>query len=177
MTTLTRVLQLHEDRWRWLEDRASPAGAAAVVIGSYLVFAFDRFGWPDFAVRPTARLLLTGFYGWVGLAVAGWAIARLGLSVSAPLRDFVRLVGHAHLPLLVVGLLIQVVSVMFAVEGVAMGPALFVAAFWLPALLVAAVAAAADLSYRRAALVVVVPYLVWAGVVGRWVWRLLGHLL
>ncbi len=177
MTAVTRALQLHQDRWRWLEDQASLLGATALVLGSYLVFSFDRFGWPDFALRPTARLLLTGFYGWMWLAFGGWAIARLAFSASAPLRDFVRLTGHAHLALLVIGVFIQVVAVMLAADGVAVWPAVFVATFWMPALLVAAVAAATGLPRRRAALVVAVPYLVWAGVVGRLVWRLLEHLL
>ena len=177
MTALARALQLHEDRWRWLEDQASLVGAALLVLSSYLMFSFDRFGWPDFALRPTARLLLTGFYGWMWLAIAGWVVARFVYSTPAPPLAFVRLTGHAHLPLLLIAVFIQVVAVMFAAGGVALWAALFVASFWMPALLVAAAAAATGLTRRRAALVMAVPYALWALLVGRQVWRLLEHLL
>lgn len=177
MTAVARVLQIHEDRWRWLEYQASVLGATSVVLSSYLLFAFIRFGWPDFALRPTVRLLLIGLYGWIGLALAAWAISRLMFSTTASPRDMVRLTGHAHLPLLVVGVVIQVAAVMVAGGAVAFWVALFVATVWMPALLVAAVAAATGLARRRAALVVAGPYALWALVVGRHVWRLLEHLL
>jgi len=168
---------MDDDRWRWLEDQATPGGAALVVLGAYLVFAFDRFGWPDFAVRPTTRLVLTGFYGWLWLAGASWLVARIAFAGRASLPSFVRLSGHAHLPLLLLAALIQLVSVMLNATNVARWPALFVGAFWLPVLLVNAVSAASNFGRGRASLAVAVPYLVWATVVGRLLLRQLGHLL
>ena len=177
MTVAARALRLDEDRWRWLADEATPGGAALVVLGAYLVFAFDRFGWPDFALRPTTRLVLTGFYGWLWLAGASWVVTRIAFAGRTSLTSFVRLTGHAHLPLLLLAAFIQFVSVMLNATNVARWPALFVGAFWVPALLVNAVSAASGLGRGRASLAVGVPYLVWAAVVGRLLWRQLGHLL
>ncbi|MEE9472862.1 MAG: hypothetical protein V3V82_02645, partial [Acidimicrobiia bacterium] len=79
------------------------AGAGLVVSGTYLLLAFDRFGIQGFVeARATARLLLTGLYGWLGLAVASWLIARLAWQQRPPFELVMRLFGHAHVPLLVV---------------------------------------------------------------------------
>lgn len=177
MTATARVLLLDEDRWRWLADEAKLGGATAMVIGAYLVFAFDRFGWPDFAVRPTARLVVTGVYGWLGLAAGCWAVMRLIGGRSAPLPTLIRLTGHAHLPLLLLAIFIQVVAVMFNLTSVSRWPAFFIALFWFPAQLTHAVAGASGLERGRAAAVAAVPYGVWLAVVGRLLWRQLGHLL
>jgi hypothetical protein len=177
VTTAARALRLDEDSWRWLVDEAKLGGATLIVVGAYLVLAFDRFGWPDFALRPTARLVLTGVYGWVGLALAGWAVTRSVSGAHSGPTMFIRLTGHAHLPLLLLAILIQVVSVMSNVTSIARWPTLFVGLFWFPALLTNAVAGASGLDRARASAVVAVPYLLWAAAVGRLLWRQLGHLL
>lgn len=177
MNGLSRALRLDLGTWRWLESEASLAGAGLVVLGGYLMFALDRFGWPDFSPRATVRLMLTGFYGWMWLGVALWVLVRLASGSFGPLAPFVRLVGHAHLPLLLVAIFIQVVSVMLRLPSLARWPALFAGVFWMPAMLAGAVAASADVRLPRALLIVTVPYLVWVAVVGRILWRQLGHLL
>jgi hypothetical protein len=61
----------------WLADDAGPVGAGVIVLGAYLFLAFSRFGWPDFAIRPTTRFMLTGLYGWMWLAASSWLVARM----------------------------------------------------------------------------------------------------
>ena len=177
MTVAARALRLDEPTWRGLSVWATPVGAGLVVLSAYLVFAFDRFGWPDFAVRPTVRLMLTGLYGWIGLAAASWLIARRVFASSGAASMLIRLTGHAHLPLLFVAVFIQVVSVTLDISNMARWPALFAGLFWMPAMLVNALAVSSGLDRPRAALAVAVPYLVWVAVVGRLLWRHLHHLL
>ncbi len=172
-----RVLRLDEGTWRWLDADASVRGAGLVVIGAYLILAFDRFGWPDSAFRATTRTLLVGLYGWLWLAVVPWIVVRMTTTSRAPLSDYMRLTGHAHLPLLLVAILVFVLPVSLGVSGIALWPALFAGVVWMPAMLVNAVATAAGVSRRSAALPALVPYVVWAAVAGRWLWRQIGHLL
>lgn len=177
MRYAARVLRLDQGTWRWLDSAATVRGAGLVVIGAYLVVAFDRFGWPDFAIRATTRTVLVGFYGWMWLAVASWIAVRLATGSRAPIADYVRLTGHAHLPLLLVAVLVMIFPVTLNVEHVSLWPALFSGLFWMPAMVVNAAATPSGLSLRRAALPAVVAYLAWAAVVGRLVWRQIGHLL
>ena len=124
------------------------------MLGAYLMFAFDRFGWPDFAVQPTARFLLAGFYGWMWLALASWMLGRAVGGSREPPAAILRLTGHAHLPLLLIAVLIQVVSVMANATNVLAVPALLMAVVWFPGLLAQAVAAASERSVGEAALIV-----------------------
>lgn len=148
-----------------------------MVIGVYVILAHARFGWPDFALQATTRMLLVGFYGWMWLAAASWAAMRLIEGSRNSLSDHVRLAGHAHLPLLLVAVTLLVFPVTLDVGGVGRWPALFAALFWMPAMLINAVATGAGVSRRHAAAPAIVAYAVWAAVVGRWLWRLLAHLL
>jgi hypothetical protein len=132
VTAAARALRLDEDRWRWLADEAKLGGAMMMVTGSHLVFAFDRFGWPDFAARPTTRPVLAGADGWLGLAAGCWAVMRLIGVSSASLPALIRLTGHALLPLLLLAIFIQVAAVMFAFTGVSRWPASFIALFFRP---------------------------------------------
>lgn len=177
MTVAARALRLDESTWRGLSAWATPVGAGLVVVAAYLVLAFDRFGWPDFALRPTVRLILIGFYGWIGLAVASWLIARRLFASAGSPSVLIRLTGHAHLPLLFVALFIQVISVTLDITNLARWPALFTGVFWMPAMLVNAVAVSSELDRPRAAITVAVPYLLWLALVGRLLWSHLQHLL
>ena len=177
MSVPARVLRLDRDRWLWLRDDAGPGGAGAIVLGAYLLLAFSRFGWTDFAIRPTTRFMLTGFYGWLWLAVSAWLVARVASRSRVSLFSVIRLTGHAHVPLLLLAVLIQLVSVALNFTDAAHWPAVFVGSFWLPAQLAQAVATASGLSLRRAVLVAVGPYLLWVAVVGRHLWLQVGHLL
>jgi len=55
--------------------------------------------------------------------------------------------------------------------------AVFAGGFWLPAMLVVATKNVASLTLRQATLAGGIPYVAWAAVVGRTLWRQLGHLL
>ena len=177
MNTFLRTLRLDDFRWYWLESESTRVGSSAIVVGTFLLLAFDRFGWPDFAWRATMRFLLIGFYGWLGLSLVMFVLVRLAFRQSGSLPTLIRLVAHAHLPLLFVGVVIQVAGVALDVTGVARWPALFAGLFWMPAMLTAAVCAWTDLRRHQAALAAAVPYLVWAAAVGRHLWFQLEHLL
>lgn len=178
MTVVARALRLDASTWRRMAAMATPAGAALIVGGTYFVFAFDRFGMQGFVeARATVRMMLVGLYGWLWLAGAFWLIARGGFGYLGTPRRIAPFVGHAHLPLLLVAIFIQVVSITLTVTGPARWVALFAGGFWMPAMLVSATITVTGLTVRRALVVVGVPYLAWVAVVGRSLWTQLGHLL
>lgn len=177
MRTLARALRIDGGTWYWLESEASWAGSIAIMLGAYLILAFDRFGWPDFALGPTAQWMVVGVVGWLWLALAPWLTVAMSDRPVGSLRSVLVLVGHAHLPLLLVAVVIQVVTVNFNVTGVALLPAAFVAVFWMPAMLVGAVSAALELEARRAIALATVPYLLWVALLGRPLWDQLAHLM
>ncbi|MEA2000317.1 MAG: YIP1 family protein [Actinomycetota bacterium] len=178
LTGGAELLRLDRLTWFKYERTGSLASAALVTIGAYAVFAFDRFGFPAlFQPRPSVRLILTGFYGWLWLATAAWAIGRYLLDQDSSFALVVRLYGFAHLPLVVVAVTIQFTSMLLQILGPAMVTALFAAVFWMPALLVAATRQAFDVDTRRAMVLVAGPYAVWLLVVGRTLTTQLGHLL
>ncbi len=177
MSRVAQALRLDEGTWRWLEYTATRTGASAIALGSFLLFAFDRFGWPDSALRATTRFVLTGLYGWLWLTFASFVLVRFMYTRSASPFLLLRLVGHARLPLLATGIFIQVVAVSLDIPSVSRWPALFAGLLWMPAMLAGAVRVWADLDLRRALSVVVVPYVAWAAIVGRYLWGQLDHLL
>lgn len=177
MNTFLRTLRLDDFRWYWLESESTRVGSSAMVVGTFLLLAFDRFGWPDFALRATTRFLLIGLYGWLGLSLATFVLVRFVYKRSGSLPTLLRLVAHAHLPLLAVGVVIQVAGVAMDITGVARWPALFAGVFWMPAMLTAAFRAWTGLRHHQAALSAAVPYTVWAMTVGHFFWRQLDHLL
>ncbi len=178
MTVAARALRLDGSTWRRLSAMATPAGAGLIVFGTYLVLAFDRFGMQGFfEVRATVRMVLTGFYGWLWLAGATWAIARFLFRYLGAPGQLPSLFGHAHLPLLLLAVFIQFVSITLNVTGIAFWLSLFAGAFWMPAMLISATATSTTLSLRQAAVAAGLPYLGWVLVVGRTLWIQLEHLL
>lgn len=156
---------------------ATFGGAGLIVLGAYLVFAFDRLGLQGFfAPRAPVRLILTGVYGWMWLVGSMWLTARFVFGNIGPIRPLVLLVGHAHLPLLLLAIFIQIVSVTLDTTGPAFWLALFASGLWMPAMLVAAAFTALDLSRRQSLAAVGLAYSVWAVVVGRTLWTQLEHL-
>lgn len=157
---------------------ATPGGSALIVLGAYLVFAFDRFGLQGlFEPRATTRMLLVGLYGWLWLTGATWLIARLAFDHAVSPGRLVPLIGQAHLPLLLLAVFIQFSTVALGGTNIGYWLALFAGSFWMPAMLVAATASATGLPTRKAIVAAGVPYLSWALVVGRWFWTRLEHLL
>ena len=177
-STLVRVFRLDQDAWRNLAATGTFGGAALITIGAYAILAFDRLGIQGMVdPRATVRLLMVGFYGWLWLAVSAWAIGRVVLGADAALATVLRLYGNAHLPLVFVGIGIQVFSVVARTQSPALVIAVLAGLVWMPAMLVAATRVVFDLEPGKAALVVAGPYLVWLLTVGRYLLGQLGHLL
>ncbi len=177
MTRVVRWLRLDDATWTRWDKRATAQGAALLTVGAYVAIAFDRFGIQGFSEpRGAARIVLAGFYGWAGLSAAMWIIARRRGGVPG-LTDLLRLVGQAHVPVLMLGLVIQGLSVTLRLQGPAKALAVFSLLFWMPALLVNAASRALDIPRSSTWQVVAIPYIAWAVVVGRFVFDQVGHLL
>lgn len=178
VTAPVRLLRLDESSWDRLAHEGSLGGAALVAMGAYVVLAFDRFG-PQgfFAPRATIRFLLAGFYGWLWLAVAAWVLGWILVRSGARFEPVFRVYGFAHLPMLVLAVTIQVISVLFRLPGPALLVAVFGFVLWMPALLVAATRTSFSVGRMKAVAIVAGPYLVWLLVVGRSLVAQLGHLL
>lgn len=172
------LLRLDRGTWARYARTGSIASAAFVAMGAYAVFAFDRFGFlAVLEPRPSIRMLLVGFYGWLGLAGAAWALGRFVFHIDTPFEVVFQLFGFAHLPLLVVAVTAQFMAVLLQILGPAFAIAVFTVVFWMPALLVGASRQVFDIETRRAILLVGGPYVVWLLVVGRLLHDQLGHLL
>ncbi len=172
-----RALRVDRDTWQWLESEATLLGTASLVVFTYLLLAFDRFGWPDYAPRQTVRLTLLGVYGWLGLALSCWAIARIVKRRPVGPLTLVRLAGHAHLPILPIAAMVLIFAVTFDIVGIWRWPALFAGLVWMPAMLTRAVSAGAEVGLREAAVIVTPPYVAWVITVGLHLWNQLAHLL
>ena len=178
MTQVARTLRFDRITWQAYDTQTGLGWSFAVAIGAFAILAFDRFGVQGvIEPRATVRLLLTGFYGWLWLASAAWLIGRFVFRGEARFGTVFRLYGYAHLPLVVLAVAIQVVSVALRLSGPALLLAVFVGLFWMPALLVAATSQAFAIDRRRAVGVAIVPYLIWVLVVGRSLYTQIGHLL
>jgi hypothetical protein len=166
------------DQRRWSRYTTSGGLDTSLLIGisAYVILALDRVGLQAVLYpRPAIRLVLAGFYGWLGLATAVWLVGRRRVP-EVGLRTVFRLIGFAHTPLVVLGLTIQFMSVVLQLLGPAYSVAVFTAAFWFPALLVAAVRAIYSLEVRPGVRLVAGPYLLWLAFVGRYLALQLGHL-
>ncbi len=178
VTAMGRWLRLDEASWSRYARLGTIWNAVVITLGAYALLAFDRFGIQGVvAPRAPVRMLLTGFYGWVGLGLGIWLMARVKLGTSASPATVIRLVGRAHIPLLLVALTIQVLAVSFLVFGPALWLALFSIGVWIPAMLLAATRKALTLDARTAALMAIGPYLLWLLIVGRYLELQVGHLL
>lgn len=178
MTRVVRWLRLDEATWsRWVRT-ATVQSAGLLTVGAYVVFAFDRFGLQGFSEpRGPIRLVLAGFYGWVGLSAATWILATARVNRSTGFRDVFRLFGQAHLPLLLVAIVIQGLSVSLRLQGPALGFAVFALLFWLPALLVVATGELLGVGIARAGRLVAGPYALWLVAIGWFLHNQVGHLL
>ena len=178
MTSVARLLRFDSGTWRGHVAEGSLTSAVLVAMGAYAILAFDRFGVQGvMSPRGTVRMLLTGFYGWLWLAVAAWLLGRWIFTTDASFGTVFRLYGYAHLPLLVLAIAIQIFAVFAQVLGPSMVIGIFVGLFWLPTMLVAATRQALDLDWIKAAAIVAGPYLVWLLIVGRSLYTQVGHLL
>lgn len=122
-------------------------------------------------------MMLVGFYGWLFLAGASWLIARFRYNADAGFLTAVRLYGFVHLPLMALAVVVQVLSVSLRLFTPAGLLAILVVVVWMPALSIAAGRQAFGLDVDRAALVGLVPYVVWLATAGVWMFGQVGHLL
>lgn len=158
--------------------------ATLVVVGSWLLLAWNRFGYQGVETpRTVARFVLVGVYGWLGLVAVLWLLG-LGLNriatrpvsrpaIGAPLLS---VVGLAHLPLLVFGFVLQLgqlIPVPFAMFLVTV----VVFVLWLPAVLVAAVGSVTSRPWSTSAAHVAPAYAIWLVTVGGFLLSWLGHLI
>ena len=183
VSTIVDVLGFDERRW----ERIGPWSlwtAAAWAASASGVLSVDRFGGLIVdAPRAFLRATLIGVYGWLGLAAAVWVLAgqvtsrARGRQVQIQFQHTVAAVGMAHVPLLVLGLVIFVAANIFRVLGPGLVVAVFVFAFWFPAVLAVAVRHSHRLTLARATALVAAPYLVWFLLVGRRLLSQVQHLL
>ena len=149
-----------------------------VAIGAYAILAFNRFGLQGFlAPRAPIRMLLVGLYGWLWLAGAVWLIARTRFRSTVPFGPVFRLIGQAHLPLLMISVTIQALAVSFRLFGPGLWVSVFSALFWMPALLTMAARTAPGITDGEALRIVIAPNLVWLILVGWYLQVQVGHLL
>ena len=111
------------------------------------------------------------------LTLASTFVARHRSGKTAVFETAFKVFGYAHLPLLLLALTIQVVSVGLQFLGPAWAVALFVVLFWFPALLVGAARTVFGVDTSIALQVISLPYIVWLAVVGGYLYSQLGHLL
>lgn len=175
-----RLLRLDTQTWSRQPAR-TVTGAAVTTISTFTLMALNRFGGQAIATpRAPVRFILIGFYSWIALAGLVWLSARLTTGISGgttTLRRFVTVCGAAHFPVIVLGVVLFVSVGLFQFLGPGFVAAVFVFAFWMPAMLAAGTKWVFRLPTGRALVVVAVPYLVWLVTTGRYVLSLIGHLL
>lgn len=186
MTFVAYALGLDRDRWVRL-GRVSVWPAMVLVVAASVVLAWSRFGGLAVdAPRAFLRMVLVGVWGWLGLGSAIWLAARLlrsagrlaGSGRSTPrLERTLAVVGFAHAPVLLLGVVIVIGAGALQLFGVGQVVAVVVFGFWFPALLVAAASHSFDLDPLRAIGVVSVPYALWLPFVGRHLLERVQHLL
>jgi len=182
MSSFPIFLRVDAGTWSRVTAASLPNRTLTVVAG-FALAAWNRFGAQGFFdPRALLRMLLTGIWGWLGLTIVVWLIAsRLDDDVrSTPLVTLQRMaasVSVAHFPLIILGFYIATFGAF--IRTPIPGTVLAVAAFgvWIPHLLMRAVRHVADVSVTRAATVVVLPYLLWLAIIGRWLFVQVGHLL
>ncbi len=172
------LLRLQPERWLWLDERQSWV-FIGVPLGVWVVATWNRFG-ALFISDPRDALgfLLIGLDGWLFSALATWAGARWlsGNAELSPVKT-VKLLGYAHLPLLVVGLGSALLPGLFGITGVVRPFAWIAAVIWMPAMLTVGVHAVSRLPIARSAAVVLPVHLVWLAIIGRWALSQIGHVL
>ena len=159
----------------------------ALVVAASLVIAWSRFGGLAVdAPRAFLRMVLVGVWGWLGLGAGislvgrflSAAVALAAAGRPAPsLERTLAAVGFAHLPVLLLGVVILVGAGALQILGPSQVVAVVVFGFWFPALLVVAAGAQFGLDLLRAIVVVAVPYGCWLAFVGRHLLDQVQHLL
>lgn len=181
-----RALGLDDERWEKLTAN-SVWGAAALVFVAAAFMSLNRFGGlAADAPRAFTRLALYVVWGWLGLALATFAVAELlrrrgrGRSQRADpgaLRLTLASTGYAHVPIVALAGVIFVAAGLFQALGPGLVAAVIALAVWMPVALVTGVGHVHGLRTRHAVAAVAAPYLLWLWIVARHVLGQVTHLL
>ena len=179
-----RALRLDEGRWRDVGPASFWPALGIATVASF-AWSLNRFGGALVdEPRSFVRLGLLGIYGWIGLAVAIWAIAAVVADDARALDEkppsvlhSVAVVGLAHMPVVGLGGVVFIAANLAQVLGPGYVAAVFVLGLWFPAVLVAAAHHSFRLSIGRAALAALIPYLLWLLAIGSHLLGRIQHLL
>ncbi|MEE9416932.1 MAG: YIP1 family protein [Acidimicrobiales bacterium] len=177
MTAFATFFRIEPASWQ-RNSETMVARAVAAVLVAFALLAWNRFGAQGVvAPRASVRLILIGVYGWLGASVALWAIARFTFGIIVPFQRTLCVLGTSHIPLVVLGGILQFAGVVFRWFLPGLIGSIVVFGLWMPAMLVAGSRHIFGLDTKRAATVVVVPYAGWLATVGVVLHRQLGHLI
>ena len=180
MNRIGHLLGVNRVSWEQ-SDSDRLTGAVLLAVGGWAIMAWNRLGVLAFTTpRSGVRFVLIGFYAYLGMALAVVAVARLvdpkPVSTTQLCRT-VQVVGLAHQPLLVIGLVVQISALIAPLTSVATVAAWLTFGLWMPAMLVGAVRWTRDISTPQALMIVSVPYLLWLATAGRFLLDRVGHLV
>jgi hypothetical protein len=177
MSGLANALRLNAASWRDLRNDELGSKALTVVF-AYGLMAFNRFGLiAVLSPRALLRMLLIGFYGWLGLAAVGWFFARSSNDTTPSARLAAVATGVVHSPLIALGIVTAFVGGFARIQGPALIAAWLLVGLWMPALLAWAYRRLSDQPWSRVLPVSVGAYAVWLVTVGRHMYDQVGHLL
>lgn len=177
MTAALRRLRLDEATWAQVGPHSWRTAGAIVVVASGML-ALNRFGGlVTTAPRAFVRLTLIGVWGWVGLSLAIWIVARIVGRRRPSLAHTLAVVGWAHASVAALGGVLFVAAIILQLLGPGRIAAMFVLAFWFPAAIVAGIRSAFEVGPGRAMAVVVVPYIAWFWIVALHLLDQIEHLL
>lgn len=193
--TLTRFMNfLRIDNYTWARVLPQELPRRLItVVAAFTLAAWNRFG-AQAALGPRApiRVILTGIYGWLGWSILVWLLAiwigqRGEVAADEPAAplgfdplSFQRAATAMtvpHFPLIVIGFYIATFGVFIRSQIPGIVIAVLVFGIWIPALATKAVQHLTDLDRNRAVVAVVLPYVLWLAVIGRYLFNQVGHLI
>jgi hypothetical protein len=186
MTMLREEVARVNARWERLTPRSVWPAIALVLVASGLMAITRVGGLVVDEPRSSLRLMLIGVWGWLGLAIGIWATGRTLSHASATTRPpplltslalTLAMVGWAHVPVIVLGLVVFVAAGLMQLLGPGLVVGAVVLAVALPVALVTGTRHVFALSWTGAAVAVVVPYAFWLLIAARHVHRQISHLL
>ena len=174
-------------RWERLTPRSVWPAIALVLVASGLIAMTRVGGLVIDEPRSSLRLVLVGVWGWLGLAIGiwatGWTLSHASATTRPPpppltsLGLSLAMVGWAHVPVIVLGVVVFVAAGLMQLLGPGLVVGAVVLAVALPVALMTGTRHVFGLSWVGAAVAAVVPYAFWLLVAARHVHRQINHLL